>query len=337
MIDWAKKISQLFYESKQFVTPYQVVYNKNAYMPYSRIKKQLNKWLEEAEATIKYDGYFFVNLQDYIYSEKFFTKPIYGISYGSRFIDCESGNSLLSKKELEKARDLEREKLNRAFCIYSPSNVLKNIFISNGVASQIKVCGSPVFPSFLGISNNNKREFKILFNHRLVAQKNPSPLFDFPEEWRKRIVISTPLAFSQAYCRQLKENKNIMEINRDNGKMHTKVRYARFLQDCKYGLCFSYYESFGFSVAEGLLAGICYLCPSHKNVPFEEFVHPKALYDGKLLNNKKELILKIVEMIEHFEKDDKLREEIVAYSQKKLKKYQPRIWLSNMLKELKSE
>lgn len=329
MIGWAKRENELFYKSGKFAVSDS--YNKDTYMPFSKAIKRAEDWIKKAE-NIEHDGYFFVNTQDYIYSDMKLSKPIYGVIHGSRMLDFESGNTMLSKEELRIAKERELVRFKDIDFAFTVSQSLKDSLTSLGVTCEMQPCGSPIFvdPYY----ENDKREFKILWGHRLTKQKNPSALFKFPEEWRRRMIISTPLAFSAAYSKQLKENENIMEINRDNGKEETYLKYREYLKVAKYGISFSHYESFGNAVSEGLISGVCYLCPNHPNVPFAEFVHPEALYDGSLLTDENKLIAKIIELIEKFEANESLRLETIAYARERLERYYSHNWLNNIVNTL---
>jgi len=310
-VKWARDLNRFL--SKVFVvSPIARVLFTDTYLP-SRATQ--HTFLAESLAIMRskhlnkhtdIDTLFFVNITEDFSVDVMkagFVKHIFGIQHGTNFDVGETG----CNKKLQPYEQFV-------------SSVSDKVFVaSKHIASLLpfhsEIVGLPVFEKVRKPSTLDE----ILFNHRLTAEKNPEMLFELAVKMQRKVIVTAPFQKDS-----LPITKRLKEKFHGNFSPALRVEeYRDVMSKVGFGISFSECDNFGYSVTEGICAGLCYFVMRSNKTAFSEF-----MLDELMFTDTKELMHKYEFYLSHSKK----REELVREQQKILmKRYSPEVWLNNVL------
>jgi hypothetical protein len=230
-------------------------------------------------------------------------KETYGFLHGTNFSNFEPGaTDVLRKYEL------------------GISNCVHKIFVATEfMAKQIpyktEVVGLPLSVEFPKPASDKN---KIIFNHRLMVEKQPLKLLELPDDIKDRLIITCPKA-SLNYAHKLKQNFK---------EFHLKTpvdEYKKLLDQCGFGISLATYDNFGYSVIEGIMNGLMYFVPKNESTAYQEIHIPEMLY---------ETMDELVDKIRYYTTNVTERVFVVQKAQINLQRFQFNKWIVNLENKL---
>lgn len=258
----------------------------------------------------KINKVFVVNLVDNFFWDYYtvvYAKKVYGIIHGSGFL----------KYHKAKPRDREYELFLSKVC---------DVFVStewfrNMIPYEATAIGLPIF----GEQSEPRNDNRILSNHRIAPDKQTLEMLNFPKDIQDRLIISAPLRpgpGKESYVSKLekvfKEDRLLLNPPEE--------KYKSLLQECGFGISMAIGDTFGYSVIEGIVNGLCYFTLKTEFTAYGEY-----MIDELMCENLNEMYEKIRYYTEHWDE----RVEVVKRQQQILfEKYDAENWVKNLLKHI---
>lgn len=262
----------------------------------------------------KYKKVFFTNIVDFDFDvmSQFKDIEFYGFVHGSSFLDTEPSVRKLSSGELKENQEKEIRNANMFTRIFSATHWFDNI-----LPYETKVIGLPVFQQMWTPRNSDW----ILYNHRLDKSKNPEYADKLPDDLRQKILFSLPFTLPSGYGSHFPTKYGSRYIDTKNNE----TLYQQNLLRCGFGVSFAEHDTFGYSIFEGIYAGLCYFCPINDKTCYQEYMIDELLY-----NDLDELCDKLRYYMTH----EKEKIEIVEKQQRIVNQmYSPENWLQKLIGE----
>lgn len=295
-------------------------------------KKKLSGSFEPAQRNQILYWYECVNSKAYKKADKVFIlnsltfnsvadrKEAYTIFHGSDFLEFNPSNNSAGK-ELERYIARSCKKVFVATDWFRDR--LKDKSSENGNAIEAETIGLPILEPLQSPKTDNK----ILYNHRLNVDKNALYLLDFPDDLKKRIIISAPkrpMAGKDSYDQKLeKVFAPGKQIFYNDAKRVDK--YREILSTSGFGVSFAKFDTFGYATVEGLISGLCYFVLRNDYTAAGDF-----MLDELMCDTMDEMYRKIRYYTEHLNE----RVELVIRQQERLKRYMPELWLNNLVNKI---
>jgi len=302
-VKWSRDLNAFL--SKVFVSP--SPFKEDTYLPGRTEQHKLLATIIKEMRDREIKKVFFANLiEDFTPDiiKAGFAENIYGIVHGSNFSKYEPGNS-------KKLREYEKVVAELATKVFVATKWFSDLLPYETIAM-----GLPIFEKKLSSRNSNI----ILFNHRLVKEKNPQKLFELPKEIKNRIVITCPFQPFSSFPEKFKEEFDV----RYNPEI-SDGQYRQFLYTCGFGLSLSDYDNFGYAVIEGMVSGLCYFVPNNNTTAYKEYVIDELRYNS---------MGDLIEKINYYTANTDKKNEIVLKQQNTLEKFFAENWIQNLYKEI---
>lgn len=304
-IRWAQKLNNVL--SKVFYSPF--LYTERSYQTGKSDKHEYIAKLLPKLRSGNMSKVFIGNLVedfDYDFAKAGNVNEFYGILHSSNYLSQElHGNSKM--------------KLYEKFVVsYSKKVFVATPYFQSKVPYETTVIGLPIHDKF----REPRVEFdQILFNHRLMADRQPTLLIDFPEDLKKRVFITIPNAVQSPYMPLLSKEfgERFMNCNYSEGL------YIKNLFNSGFGVSFAKQETFGYGVVEGLTYGLCYFAPRGGETCYKDYMLDELLYDT---------IEELYEKIRYYTTHKQERYDLVKEQQKKLEPYKVKNWVERLMGEI---
>jgi hypothetical protein len=304
-IRWARKMNELL--SKVFYTPFS--FEEKSYQTGKTDKHEYLAKLLPKLRSKEITKVFFTNILedfDYDLSRAGNVSEFYGMLRGSHHLPHEPGRNT----KIQKYEEFISSMATKIF--------VATEWFQDQVPYKTHVVGLPLYDEFLQPKSTSNL---IIYNHRLASEKNPTKLFDFPEDLKKNIIISIPFLPQSSYVKDFKKQFDTRFMNCDGND----ARYKQNLLNSGFGVSLAEHETFGNGVIEGIVHGLCYFAPKNDSTCYQEYMIPELLY---------ETIDELYEKIRFYMKNPELRIEVVLAQQKVLEKYTIENWLERLMGEL---
>jgi hypothetical protein len=231
-------------------------------------------------------------------------KETYGFLHGTNFSNFEPGaTDLLRKYELGVSGCV-----NKIF--------VATEFMAKQIPYKTEVIGLPLSVEFPKPVSTNRN--KIIFNHRLMAEKQPLKLLELPQDIKDRMIITCPKA-ALNYAHTIKKNFKDFYLK-------TPVEeYHKLLDQCGFGISLAKYDNFGYAVIEGVMNGLMYFVPKNDTTAYQELHIPEMLY---------ETMDELVDKIRYYTANVTERVFTVQKAQINLQRFQYGNWSKNLESKL---
>ena len=304
-IRWSRKLNNVL--RNVFYTPF--LYDEPSYQvgksnKHEYIAKLLPKLRNENISKV-----FFANLLedfDYDFAKAGNVNEFYGILHSSNHLAQELHGS-------------SKMKLYEDFIVsYAKKIFVATPYFQSQLPYKTTVIGLPIHDEF---REPNVESNQILYNHRLMADRQPKLLIDFPKDLKKNIFITIPNAVQSPYMPLLSKEfgERFMNCNYSDGL------YIKNLLNSGFGVSLAKQETFGYGVVEGITYGLCYFAPRSGETCYKDYMLDELLY---------ETMDELYDKIRYYMENKQERYDLVKRQQKKLEPYKVDTWLENLIGEL---
>jgi hypothetical protein len=151
-------------------------------------------------------------------------------------------------------------------------------FVVNSTHKKFKIgqnipidCQTIGLPIKIAPKKKNTTNGKLFFNHRLAADKI-SPLFwKMPKE---DFVISSPKGSTMSMQKAKKTYKNY-------NFSPNRATYHSLMNECEFVVSFASHETFGMSIAEAIVSGLCPIVPDDPNTVYPYLIPDELRYKSE--------------------------------------------------------
>lgn len=298
-VKWSRDLNKVLAREWPVVTPYRT----DTYLPGRSLQ---HVWMSHALPAMRAAGTstaVFVNLMEDFSPDILKAtgvKRVLGFVHGSNFLPGEPG-----------ATDALRAYEAGVASVAEP--LVSTRWLHDRLPYRSTVVGLPV----LTPRSEPRTGSDILWNHRLSMEKGVKDLIALPARLRERVVVTAP-KFAASSAPKVRSAIARVYLGLPDAD------YMAVMDGCGYGLSTSHYDTFGYSVADGVMRGLAYFVPDTDETAYRE-----TMPDALRYRDADDLM----ERIDAMDRDPDLRARVVREAQEGFANLAPDRWL-RQLREL---